>query len=389
MGAPRRHLIVCIHRPPFYRPPRSRPVTFEEPNCVHRTRNQLSSDSGRQLDRQKQSLVEMFQPQTIQHKSRILALPDYNRSPRPFVRSLSQQQNIFSNQDNGRRSGSSSCASSAGHNYQDTSAIENHSRRSMAPKIIVGEHHNKSYPTSTVHKSMLTSRNVNVPSQPEFRQAFNNADNSIGSMVMQRQSIGPHDSTSSAYCQSIVESGRQLDQIRGHKKSITFYEPENSGGQQQQTISNKSATYRSLQAIADNHYLGQQHQNHYQTLPSRLERQKSSAKQTLQLCAGTVLPDSKRDEYMRDKQLEQTKIVHQTYRTFPIVSPKPKARHDLASGTYMRYVQDPTFGLDVSQSHWPASSSSSSSFGSSTRKDYERKILEAINNGTSGSNWVS
>lgn len=58
----------------------------------------------------------------------------------------------------------------------------------------------------------------------------------------------------------------------------------------------------------------------------------------------------------------------QTYRTLPIVQPKPKARHDLATGNYMRLVSDPTWNLHQSR---PPSASA---------RNYEEKIRQAINN---------
>ena len=58
--------------------------------------------------------------------------------------------------------------------------------------------------------------------------------------------------------------------------------------------------------------------------------------------------------------------------------PKPKARHDLASGTYMRYVQDPTWDMFGGQSRPPATLS----------KDYDGKIQQAIRSGGSGGNSI-
>lgn len=51
---------------------------------------------------------------------------------------------------------------------------------------------------------------------------------------------------------------------------------------------------------------------------------------------------------MWHKKLEQASIAHQTYRTLPIVSPKPKARHDLVTTvSYMNYNMDPTWNLCI------------------------------------------
>lgn len=58
-----------------------------------------------------------------------------------------------------------------------------------------------------------------------------------------------------------------------------------------------------------------------------------------------ISPDTNEEEWMRDKKIERISIAHQTYRTLPIVSPKPKTRHDLAFGSYMNYNLDPTWDL--------------------------------------------
>lgn len=65
----------------------------------------------------------------------------------------------------------------------------------------------------------------------------------------------------------------------------------------------------------------------------------------VQRSSNYVAPDSNHDVYLRDKKIEQMSISYQTYRTLPIVSPKPKTYHDLATGCYMRYNQDPTWDL--------------------------------------------
>lgn len=58
-----------------------------------------------------------------------------------------------------------------------------------------------------------------------------------------------------------------------------------------------------------------------------------------------VTPNNNVNEFMRDKKIEQISIANQTYRTLPIVAPKPKTRHDLATGCYMYYNQDPTWDI--------------------------------------------
>lgn len=86
-----------------------------------------------------------------------------------------------------------------------------------------------------------------------------------------------------------------------------------------------------------------------------------------------VAPDTRRDEYMWHKKLEQASIAHQTYRTLPIVSPKPKTRHDLVTTvTYMNYSMDPTW--DIRSGSRPPSSGYKRENG----QRLERKLNAAI-----------
>lgn len=67
--------------------------------------------------------------------------------------------------------------------------------------------------------------------------------------------------------------------------------------------------------------------------------------------ASSPMPDTRETEFMRTRQLERATIAHQTYRTLPIVQPRPKARHDLSLGTtYMHLNQDPTYELAIESS---------------------------------------
>ncbi|XP_054717445.1 uncharacterized protein LOC129226840 [Uloborus diversus] len=53
------------------------------------------------------------------------------------------------------------------------------------------------------------------------------------------------------------------------------------------------------------------------------------------------LADVELHGYRQEKYREQDAIVSQGYRTLPLISPKPKARHDIPMGSYLRYNQSP------------------------------------------------
>lgn len=48
-------------------------------------------------------------------------------------------------------------------------------------------------------------------------------------------------------------------------------------------------------------------------------------------------------EYQKEQTREKQAIVNQAYRTFPLISPHAKPRHDLPTGSYLRHVQDPNW----------------------------------------------
>lgn len=90
-----------------------------------------------------------------------------------------------------------------------------------------------------------------------------------------------------------------------------------------------------------------------------------------------VAPDTRREEYMWHKKLEQASIAHQTYRTLPIVSPKPKTRHDLVTTvTYMNYSMDPTW--NIRSGSRPPSRCAYKDEDFLRRLDRERKLNTAI-----------
>ncbi|XP_023238614.1 LIM domain-binding protein 3-like isoform X2 [Centruroides sculpturatus] len=48
-------------------------------------------------------------------------------------------------------------------------------------------------------------------------------------------------------------------------------------------------------------------------------------------------------EFYKENTREKQAIVNQAYRTFPLISPHAKPRHDLPTGSYLRHVQDPNW----------------------------------------------
>uniref|UniRef100_A0A1W7R9Z1 PDZ and LIM domain protein 7 n=1 Tax=Hadrurus spadix TaxID=141984 RepID=A0A1W7R9Z1_9SCOR len=48
-------------------------------------------------------------------------------------------------------------------------------------------------------------------------------------------------------------------------------------------------------------------------------------------------------EYVMEKHRERQSIVSQAHRTFPLITPHAKPRHDLPTGSYLRFVQDPSW----------------------------------------------
>lgn len=75
-------------------------------------------------------------------------------------------------------------------------------------------------------------------------------------------------------------------------------------------------------------------------------RNNNNIQQRPQTPSNIVVPNSKRDEYVWNQNLERATIAYQTYRTNPIVSPKPKASHDLPPCMlYSKLNYDPTYSL--------------------------------------------
>ncbi|XP_055952308.1 PDZ and LIM domain protein 7-like isoform X1 [Argiope bruennichi] len=55
------------------------------------------------------------------------------------------------------------------------------------------------------------------------------------------------------------------------------------------------------------------------------------------------LADAELIEYAKEKYTERDAMSHQGYRTLPLISPKPKTRHDVPIGSYLRHQPDPNW----------------------------------------------
>lgn len=262
----------------------------------------------------------------------------YNSSPKPFVR-----QQEANNQ----------------HYYiqslpNSNTKVFDSERRQQAPKIMLND---RLYPTSTVHKSMLNSQRSSA-SNSEVQSARSNDNNInysrlISPTVMtasyEESSLSPTIARDTSTSRNSSEESASNNQKR-HELLIEIRRPAQTAHNCQEASEGRGATQSMLV-----------NGGFQKTLPIS-----SAQRQAANIDSNTVLPDSKRDEYMWDRQIERVSIAHQTYRTLPIVLPKPKAHHDLASGNYMRLMQDPTWDLIRSRSSSVAS------------KDHERKIQLAI-----------
>lgn len=349
-----------IERPPFYRPPRSRPVGFEKPNSLSATPTMSNCPQVHVLikhnhQHQQQEGIHSNQQQGTMMSTNQLA--DYNNLPRPYCKQESHRYQV------------SARSHSATGNYL--------AQQGQPPRIVINDQQQSSpYPTSTVHKSMLGSRspinghsshnnNSNVAysrliSPTIMTASYDTLPSSIENYERQpRQLVNAQHqqqasnliSDSDAALSTTFSSPTSLTSRDGNKLAASEYLRANLPHEKTRTAhSNNLGPSASIQA------------NIYSSGANRMARHQSS----------TILPDTKRDEYMWNRQLERVSIAHQTYRTLPIVLPKPKARHDLASGTYMQHNYDPTWHLVAGgQQSRPSSASNKS-------RDYEKKIQQAI-----------
>lgn len=241
----------------------------------------------------------------------------------------------------------------------------------------MGYHHQQHYgsqldanPTSTVHKSMVHSRQFNG-NQQQVQPAYSR----LISPTISQGSMSPQSgATEFAQQRNQQEAGRvswasttpkehhQLpqpvysQQHYHHQTQPVLPEQHQQFMRQQQEQQQQQHRFEQGQHPVSSHiYGGEQAKSHESAAPmDQIVREPEvDYKELLARISPSsprhpsniLLPDDRRDGFMRDKTLERMTIAHQTYRTTPIVLPKPKARHDLATGSYMHLNQDPTWDL--------------------------------------------
>lgn len=328
-----------IGRPPYYRPPRTRPISFESPvplvqgskgslsiSVVRWPRSERPFEStgrrGQQTARIGQlasSVAKTVEPMQVIHSQRRLAdLPSHNNVPQPFRRPfLADSRRLNREHD------------------------EDSLPSPMTPKILVNDAPLASYPTSTVHKSLLSSRRLHWDAQ----EPSSAKENSAGSTYSSRSAATAHDREG---CAESSWSGSSSPSWWLGSTRCAKVSPE------------EKPTWS-----VEHHDTVRQQQAQSVVLPVGLGARACSPPG--RPASGGTLPDSKRDQFLWHRQLERASIAHQSYRTLPIVMPKPKALHDLNVDNYMRFGQDPTF--EVAQ--WRAQAGR-------LQRDHERKIQAAL-----------
>lgn len=429
-------------RLPYYHPPRARPVTFESPSqqqqqqtattdyhyCdgggakTDRAASFLSQNiAARMLDQEQNQGCRMLKT-TIEYKhqqNRLANLPAHNSEPKPFVRRsdgveggmriqrATDDQCYDYNQSGGTRLG---VHFSNNGNYN----------QSPVPRVLLNDQPTNAgycyYPTSTVHKSMLRSSQSRPTS--EERTSASRSASPVHHAQQQRR---PGELEADA-------QSRQVRQMSSHRTLAGALGSPQGGAT---GPANAASINNNNNNCSDENYeqvqrqtLRQQSHHHHQPkpLPSSGEKRWTSpsssggsgdcwalgsasvglgaqtAHQHQQqqqqgkgrVASGLVAPDDRRDEYMWNRQLERSSIAHQTYRTLPIVMPKPKARHDLAAGTYMRFVYDPTWELASAGQSRPASVQLSFSAAAAGKKDHGASRIErAIMGADAGGGYVA
>lgn len=340
-------------RPSYYHSPRFRSVAFEEPFREEERQSNYQSELHNNLPYQTQ---DQTQTQTCTYKDQ-LGMEVYNSLPKPYVRN---QQRDFSNQTD----------------YQPgLYGHQNQYQHQQAPRILVNDR-SSPYPTSTVHKSMLNiSRspvyyNPVIGGSPCGDNQAPNYSRLISPTTVATTSSGSYGSES-ASGNGVVQGGQQVAPRMMPIESIAYKPNRKSAGSSSSRPDRceeaREFLHRTLPSSNEfEQRLARANQGPQQREPVRLFQLPHLSRLPQQHDSNLVVPDTKRDEYMWDRQLERVCVRTQTYRTLPIVQPRPKARHDLAAGNYMRLNQDPS---------WEVARSRSSSVAS---KDYESKIELAI-----------
>lgn len=341
-----------IERLPYYHLPRSRPVSFERPshlvdnnmrpmNSHQEASNFLCKNLSTYITNNNQNHHQKLRHSTEYLKADTVT---YNNVPTPFKRG--QDESI-----------------------RQTGEVRAGSPRT--PRILIND---QSYPTSTVHKSMLRCRSP----QPSVSRSADGDNNLAYNRLITPTLQCTSNASESVCCESSCSS--QVARDGSHQDALDNQSRHREQGQlvdQQHSESGKLTSSSEFGSAASKSLAADSSSNvRVSSDSSALANiSPSSLISSPHLHAGkssAVLPDSKRDEYLWDRHIERASIAHQTYRTLPIIMPKPKALHDLASGTYMRYSQDPTWELTQSRP-------------SSVGRDFESKIQMAIRSGVSRS----
>lgn len=87
-------------------------------------------------------------------------------------------------------------------------------------------------------------------------------------------------------------------------------------------------------------------------------------------------------ESIEEKNREKESIVSQGYRSVPLISPKPKARHDVPIGSYLRHVRDPAWKTKPSPAPAKSFVMSYQSTPTYARREPERIPMAGTNEGS-------
>jgi len=380
MGPQQRNQIN-VERPSYYHLPRSRPVSFEKPSqlsapgsgmrasTISEASSFLRSNLAHYVNNQQHSKQQQFesnQNQTSKMNSNsnsceqglsLGQFTSHNNVPKPFViQGDSRSTSGLAGNENGHQmlAGHSSGSGQLQANLADPVP------RQPTPRILVTSECSH-YPTSTVHKSMLGSRSSSKNENTSYSRLVTPSLMTASYESVSSQSLGAsNNSLEIATTNADSIQGDCADQQRTQSaESSQKFKIDNRGQSSSSSLKapEKPTTPPSNSEFGERKDLSETSTDSQWILPK--------SKSPVALSSNTVLPDTKRDEFMFSRQLERASIAHQTYRTLPIVMPKPKARHDLASGTYMRYTQDPTWDLAQAKPMGLC-------------KDHSRKIQQAI-----------
>lgn len=285
--------------------------------------------------------------QVIHSQLRLADLPSHNNVAQPFRRQA----------DNCRQVRSAPVASNKSQ-YQ-------HRQEPATPRILVNDVP-ASYPTSTVHKSLLGSKRINWDCQSTSPSSKENLAHKLASSAAGQQSRDERAwSCSASSSPSWSHSSMGFNQGPASNEVLMRPEASDSRTGAPKFEEHEAQTGRPAEEWPQQR-AGQQQAQAYSCPVAQKARREQMPARSLKT-GSSVLPDSKRDEFRWNQKLERASIAHQNYRTIPIVMPKPKALHDLAVDNYMRFGQDPTFELAQSRAH-----------SSKVQRNHERKIQAAI-----------